>query len=484
MEILSKQKSLEEMIIGSIDEITKLPTTGPIDIAGFNALITDEQAPTTAPTEEPTTETPTAEPTTETATAEPTAEPTAESTQAPASSTNSGVDEEFMAIAVVVVIAAIAVFAITLLAGCCCRYLIQREKLSLEQKAYLEEIYGQMKADLARNHDGECLFFFIPRDTFLRLKSGRMPGFRELAKAGVLVGHRISLAKAATGAYQIEFVAVSHRWMKKGSPDANGLQLAKLQQALRSREDVQWVWIDWMCMPQYEGHHKKTALEKDYFKRALQQVNLLYLFMHVFILFDADYQRRFWCLLESFMATHKLTANALEFVAGDDQGARKYDVITMGSMEGEEDIAASFVRALDKDVYVFLEKLTHDDVQVTNLSDKEVMIKKMQKFLPRLSEKTSAIGAEAAIGTCEIVHRIQPAGDMEVERRIQVEDEPASPDILQELTRRKASNPIVVPETIGAATNSMQAGTEDIADDTDGAVCESPLSPKSVITYL
>ena len=39
----------------------------------------------------------------------------------------------------------------------------------------------------------------------------------------------------------------------------------------------------------------KTALEKRYFDRALTGVNVLFLYMDIYIIFDLDYMRRFWC---------------------------------------------------------------------------------------------------------------------------------------------------------------------------------------------
>jgi hypothetical protein len=273
----------------------------------------------------------------------------------------------------------------------------------------------------------------MTRDDFLRIKPGPMPGFRKLMKAGKLHDHTITLAMAASGNYRLEFAAVSHRWTKRGHPDNDGSQLLKLQEELRKRPSIQWIWVDWMCMPQNEGKHRKTPLEKDYFKLALSQVNLLYLFMHVFILYDADYARRFWCLLESYMATHRPTLDALEFERPHDTETR-YDLIPMGSMEGEHEQLMAFLGSLNKDTATYLKKLSQPDIKVTNQSDKDTMIDKMQVFLPELQRK---LGSDTW----------------------QEEQEPASPDILQELKRRKSSNSIIVPETIGAATNSMQSSS-------------------------
>merc|ERR1712139_620968 len=58
----------------------------------------------------------------------------------------------------------------------------------------------------------------------------------------------------------------------------------------------------------------------------------------------------------------------------------------MGSMEGEEEVILAFLRCLDKDANAFLSKLTHEDIEVTSQKDKDLMIAKMETFLPSLEE--------------------------------------------------------------------------------------------------
>ena len=43
-------------------------------------------------------------------------------------------------------------------------------------------------------------------------------------------------------------------------------------------------------------------VERTYLQNAMSHIKLLYLHCNVLILFDADYNRRFWCVYETFLA--------------------------------------------------------------------------------------------------------------------------------------------------------------------------------------
>ena len=182
-----------------------------------------------------------------------------------------------------------------------------------------QDIERLMEAEAASTSEDNHMYFFVHRKHFLAIPRGPMPVFQELSKAGKLRAHMININMAASSRYRRRFVIASHRWRKKHHPDADGAQLRAMQEEALKCDLRIWFWIDWMCMPQEIRDEDdnliqaKTELEKRYFGRALTSVNVLYLFMDVFIVFDLDYMRRFWCLLESYLATHRPTPDGLEF---------------------------------------------------------------------------------------------------------------------------------------------------------------------------
>ena len=83
----------------------------------------------------------------------------------------------------------------------------------------------------------------------------------------------------------------------------DGVQLKAIQREAQKHPNLKWFWIDFTCMPQEikdehgEVTQGRTELEQQYFDSALTGVNVLYLFMDVYIVVDLDYMHRFWCLL-------------------------------------------------------------------------------------------------------------------------------------------------------------------------------------------
>merc|ERR1719310_1708732 len=84
---------------------------------------------------------------------------------------------------------------------------------------------------------------------------------------------------------QITFV--SHRWEDPDFPDMQDVQLCATQAHLRERTEVQWVWYDYMCMPQKiptaTTKDGRTPREKAEFKAMLMAMVDLYLTCSVLI---------------------------------------------------------------------------------------------------------------------------------------------------------------------------------------------------------
>ena len=111
----------------------------------------------------------------------------------------------------------------------------------------------------------------------------------------------------------------------------------------------------------------------------LQNVNLLYLGGDVWILFDRDYNRRFWCLLESYLSMRQASASGLISSLHDPH----HTIICMGSTA---DLPDKYKDMLESETEKPLDKmlgwLKSDDVDVTNQTDKDKMILRMSEFEP------------------------------------------------------------------------------------------------------
>ena len=76
--------------------------------------------------------------------------------------------------------------------------------------------------------------------------------------------------RAFSGSYR-NFLAVSHRWLGKDEPDAEGAQLRELQDFLEQHPEIEYVWYDYWCMPQ----GSRTNAERVRFAWMLKNSNLL-----------------------------------------------------------------------------------------------------------------------------------------------------------------------------------------------------------------
>jgi len=226
--------------------------------------------------------------------------------------------------------------------------------------------YHQILSDLCclRNDDAETLtYFFLPRDELLKLPGDRMPVFQKLASEGKLKKVTMSVEQLLERIYLGEYACISHRWTNKHHPDPKAEQLREIQEYAKQHPELTYYWADYWSMPQewfHESHMvkyvgqgrqvdtkkdedgqyvkiEKNEIEKQYFKKTLESINFLYLGTEVLILLDKDYLHRFWCLLEAYLALHELDPK---------EGLR----------------------------------LKGTDIMVTNASDKDVMLKKMEVF--------------------------------------------------------------------------------------------------------
>merc|ERR1712187_619153 len=93
-------------------------------------------------------------------------------------------------------------------------------------------------------------------------------------------------------------LAVSHRWESPTFPDPSGTQLAVMKERLAADSKIEFVWIDFSCMPQ----GKRTKNEEKEFDSMLPNINLIYLASQVLIIMDSSYFSRFWTFFEAWLS--------------------------------------------------------------------------------------------------------------------------------------------------------------------------------------
>lgn len=158
--------------------------------------------------------------------------------------------------------------------------------------------------------------------------------FQELARASKLRAFRIDACMVAKGRLRQKCVILSHRWQKKHHPDAAGKQLVEFQTVAVTYSEAVWFWADYMCLPQNVMNERgeitlpRTDSQESYFRKSLNNVNLLYLGGNVVILNDRDYARRFWCLLEAYLSMRKADSSGLVSSLDDPH----HSIVCMGSL--------------------------------------------------------------------------------------------------------------------------------------------------------
>ena len=155
----------------------------------------------------------------------------------------------------------------------------------------------------------KCSFWLLSAKFVRRWSKVTLPHFQELRRLypSHLVRKEITLTDVCTGVLREDSLAVSHRWERPDNPDPEGEQLAAVRSHLQERLAIQWVWMDWWCMPQGD----RTPEEQADFKIMLTNVNMVFLGMRVLLLLDMTYMSRFWTQCEAWLAMQKMSRDGL-----------------------------------------------------------------------------------------------------------------------------------------------------------------------------
>lgn len=283
----------------------------------------------------------------------------------------SAVDDEPTGTTIIIgIIIGIATGAIVLVWGLRRHMKMKRSKEAEEAGA--KPVRQQVEVEKGQQ---ECTFHFV-RASFIRT-SGMLtlPSFKELEKKGALERLTIKFSSAFLGKIdRRKYCVVSHRWMDKGQPDADGVQMRAIQEFLHTQMDIEWVWFDFWCMPQGE----KTLADKLSFKWMLENINVLYLSMQVLVLLDLSYLSRFWTQYESWLSLQVATANGLR-PATDEERRSRTEIVPIYNTNSNmvDGLLAMWSIKTPEQAHALL---SMPDVTVTNQSDKDEQLPKVLKF--------------------------------------------------------------------------------------------------------
>jgi len=213
-------------------------------------------------------------------------------------------------------------------------------------------------------------------DELRRASSAELPVFLSLqelrrSRSTWLTRKLITFDDALAGKYVEEYAAMSYRWETPEHPDPSGMQLRALQEYLRQRPRIRFVFVDFMCLAQGS---ERSPRDKAEFGTMLPNINLLYLGCSVIcVMFDETYMQRFWPQFEAWLTFMQASESGL--VSTPEENLRC-------SIECLGDTPVWYANAL-KDRWLHRDAagahhlLSKPWVEVTNQSDKEVQLYKI-----------------------------------------------------------------------------------------------------------
>jgi len=221
----------------------------------------------------------------------------------------------------------------------------------------------------------------------------RLPRYQDLKRQHpqAFVEREVSLHGACTDLYKERFLAVTHRWERRDCPDVEGVQLREICDHVHANPQIEYVWIDYCCMPQRDADGNDLAShEREDFARMLPNINLIFLGCSVLILADLSYVSRFWTQFECWLAMVELSEDGLTGSGLREKRRNvRYDI---KCIHNAPDSFETMLRQLWSDkVWVDAYRiLSRPDVVVTNASDKVTQLRK----IPMLNEAVKRIMRE------------------------------------------------------------------------------------------
>jgi hypothetical protein len=229
-----------------------------------------------------------------------------------------------------------------------------------------------------------CDYWWLDADRLRALTPDELqrglPDFRTLRAGSQSYGDlglmKQSITPAAACRHKLRNRLVcSHRWEKETNPDPTGQQLREVVAYLKRNPVIQDVWIDFPCMPQ----SPRSEDEDTHFKEMLEYIGWAFLACSVLIIFDADYNSRFWTRYEAFLAM-QMCEPKLGLTSAVGHGDARFEVVCLGSTKdyGQQylEMLMDFGRASAERT---LETLSNCDIKVTNEKDKTMQLEKLKR---------------------------------------------------------------------------------------------------------
>ena len=235
--------------------------------------------------------------------------------------------------------------------------------------------------------------YAVPRDVFLDMheRGEGLVVFQDLRKANKLQVVKVDKQDVLKGYLRgkgkgsCKLLAISYPWEGLGNPDSTGERIEVVARFLQANTQVEYVWWDFMCMPQntnwqdyqpekqYRNKFIKNEFEKLYFDMMLDRgdINLVYLGAHVLSITNSLYLNKFWTQYEYFLATRVVTNRGFE-VSYHRSYVRCIESLKDLTEVQEDSMRAKWGEATTEGAIKVLEQ---NDVPATNFSDKRLLAK-------------------------------------------------------------------------------------------------------------
>jgi hypothetical protein len=101
---------------------------------------------------------------------------------------------------------------------------------------------------------------------------------------------------------------ISHKWKTPDHPDPDGETNKLILTELTKFEDVKYVFVDFICLPQYPRNENDDVI----FKESLKNMSKFYHSLDVIIIISDGYYKSAWCQFERFCSLTMITLIDIE----------------------------------------------------------------------------------------------------------------------------------------------------------------------------
>jgi len=232
-----------------------------------------------------------------------------------------------------------------------------------------------------------------------------LPRHQTLRDAGMLVRLYITRQDVISGKARRGKGVVSHRWSQRNHIDPDCVKLRKLKDILRNDPSIEYLWLDWISIPQTcinvgaeGGYTAEGKAELDLTMKSV--LSYLYLGCTVLLLWDARCRTRFWTSAEAWTS---MRAVSEEGVVPASSECLRLRVFAISGEEGMGDEAAyEFVTDLwlHKSAQQTAAELRRDEYAATNARDKDISIEAILRLSERIQGSVYTQSASQGLVTC------------------------------------------------------------------------------------